>query len=235
MQAVILAGGLGTRLGKLTANMPKAMVPIKGKPFLFHLLRLLQCQGIGDIVLCVGYLGYRIRDYFGYGQSLGIDIKYSEEGERLLGTGGALKHAQSLLGRYFWLINGDTYLPVDYGKAEADFVNRGLKALMIVYNNEMDTGVRNNVALDENQMVVGYDKRHHHPDMKYVEAGALALRREVLDLIGEGQKVSLEEALYPVLIKERQVAGFVSGQRFYDIGTPEQREAFEEYVEGKAA
>jgi len=233
MQAVILAGGLGTRLGELTTKTPKSMVPVEGRPFLFYLLRLLRAQGIKDIVLCIGHLGCQVQDYFRSGQSLGIDIKYSEEGEQLLGTGGALKHAQPLLGQHFWVINGDTYLPLDYREVEKEYFRRGRKALMVVYDNERNTGVRNNVALDGDLMVTRYDKRHTDTRMNYVEAGVVALERGVLDLIGEEQRVSLEGAVYPALIKEKQLAGFVTRQRFYDIGTPEQRQAFAAFIREK--
>jgi len=166
MQAVILAGGLGTRLGELTAKTPKVMVPVAGRPFLFYLLCLLRAQGIKDFVLCIGHLGRQVQDYFRSGQSLGIDIKYSEEGEQLLGTGGALKHAQSLLGQHFWVINGDTYLPLDYGEVGKEYLRRGCKALMVVYDNERNTGVKNNVALDSGLMVARYEKRQTESRMK---------------------------------------------------------------------
>ena len=73
MQAVILAGGLGTRLRPLTEQIPKVMVPVNGKPFLLHLLELLRSHGISDIVLCIGYLGEQVRDFFGNGESVGIE------------------------------------------------------------------------------------------------------------------------------------------------------------------
>ena len=97
MQAVILAGGLGTRLRPLTEEIPKVMVSINGKPFLLYLLQLLKGQGVNDVVLCTGYLGQQVRNFFGNGKSLGVSLRYSEEKEKLLGTGGALKQTQSLL------------------------------------------------------------------------------------------------------------------------------------------
>ena len=80
----------------LTKHTPKAMSPINGKPFLLYLLELLESRGIDDIILCTGYLGEQVKDFFGTGEDLGIRIRYSEEGETLLGTGGALKKARSL-------------------------------------------------------------------------------------------------------------------------------------------
>jgi len=235
MQAVILAGGLGKRLKPLTEGIPKVMVSVNGKPFLLHLLQLLKSQGISDIVLCIGYLGQQVRDFFGNGEILGVNIRYSEEREKLLGTGGALKQAQSLLANYFLLINGDTYLPIDYADVEKAFLRRAKKALMVVYDNQEDTGTKNNVALDDNLMVKRYDKESLAPSLKYVEAGALVLRQEVLSLIKEGDSISLEEGFYATLIQQGELAAYVTKQRFYDIGLPEQRVIFEGFLKGRVA
>ena len=234
MKAVILAGGLGTRLGELTKDMPKAMIPFAGRPFLYYVLRLLESQGIKDIIICIGYLGEQIEGFFGDGRKLGVNIKYSQENERLLGTGGALKQAQNMLDSRFLVLNGDTYLPVDYHEIEEKHVRLGRKALMVVYNNEVDTSVKNNVALDRNQMVVRYEKESTSPDLKYVEAGAVILQREVLDFIREGIPVSIEDGIYRHLIEQGGLAAHITGQRFYDIGTPEQRQIFEKLVEKMA-
>lgn len=235
MQAVILAGGLGKRLKPLTEGIPKVMVSVNGKPFLLHLLQLLKSQGISDIVLCIGYLSQQVRDFFGNGEILGVNIRYSEEREKLLGTGGALKQAQSLLANYFLVINGDTYLPIDYADVEKAFLRRAKKALMVVYNNQEDTGTKNNVSLDNNLMVIRYDKESLAPSLKYVEAGALVLRQEVLSLIKEGDSISLEEGFYATLIQQGELAAYVTKQRFYDIGLPEQRVIFEGFLKGRVA
>ncbi len=234
MQAVILGGGLGTRLRPLTERIPKVMVPVNSKPFLLHLLELLRSQGVNDIVLCIGHLGEQVRDFFGNGESLGVRIRYSEEKERLLGTGGALKQTQSLLDDHFFVINGDTYLPINYNEVESAFAKCGKKALMVVYDNRKDTGVKNNVELDRDLMVIRHDKESSDPGLKYVEAGVLALKREALGLMKEGCSVSLERGLYPGLIQQRGLAAYVTDQRFYDIGTPEQQRIFEEFLKGMA-
>ena len=235
MQAIILAGGLRTRLGPLTKDTPKVMVPVNGKPFLLYLLQLLKRQGIRDIVLSIGYLGQQVRDFFGNGKSLGVSLRYSEEKEKLLGTGGALKQAQDLLDDYFLVINGDTYLPVDYRNVERTFLKHNKKAIMVVYDNQEDTGVKNNVALDNDLMVIEYDKGSSSPSLKYVEAGVLVLRRETLNLIKEKVPISLEKGLYPALIQQREMADYISQQRLYDIGTPEQQRVFEEFLKRRSA
>jgi NDP-sugar pyrophosphorylase family protein len=235
MQAVILAGGLGTRLGPLTKETPKVMVSINGQPFLLHLLQLLKSQKIKDIILSIGYLGQQVRDFFGNGKSLGVSLRYSEEKEKLLGTGGALKQAQSLLDDYFLVLNGDTYLPVDYRDVERTFLKHNKKAIMVVYNNQEDTGVKNNVALDDDLMVIEFNKGSSSPVLKYVEAGVLSLRRETLNLIKETGSVSLEKGLYPALIEQREIAAYVTRKRFYDIGTPKQQKIFGESLQGSSA
>ena len=233
MQAVILAGGLGTRLKPLTRQVPKVMVLINGVPFLLHLLRLLKHHGVNEIVLCTGYLSEQVRDIFHDGKNFGLKIRYSEEKEGLLGTGGALKQAQSLLDDHFFVINGDTYLPIDYAEVESAFLKSDKTALMVVYDNREDTGVKNNVALDSDLMVIRHDKESHDSDLKYVEAGVLVLRRAALDRMKEGERISSEKGLYPGLIQQRQLAAYITGQRFYDIGTPEQKMVFEKFLKGK--
>lgn len=234
MQAVILAGGLGTRLRPLTEQTAKVMTLVNGRPFLLHLLELLKGEDVKDIVLCIGYLGKQIRDFFGDGKSLGIRIRYSEETEQLLGTGGALKQAQNLLDDHFFVINGDTYLPVNYSKVEEAFLSCGKKGLMVIYDNREATGVKNNVEVDSDLMVMRYDKESLHTNLTFVETGVLALSRETLDLIEEGCSVSLEKGLYPFLIQQREFAAYVTEQRFYDIGTPEQHKILEAFLKRRA-
>ncbi len=231
MQAVILAGGLGTRLGELTRDTPKVMLPFNGKPFLYYIISLLEKQGIKDIVLCIGYLGEQVKDFFGDGKKLGVNIKYSVESRQLLGTGGALRQARPLLDEYFLVLNGDTYLPVDYPEVEKEYRRLGRKAMMVVYNNEANTGVKNNVALGGDQVVVSYDKKGTSPDLKYAEAGAVILQKEALDFIPEGEKISFEDGIYQRLITRGEMAACITSQRFYDIGTPEQRQVFEKLVQ----
>ena len=226
-----MAGGLGTRLGALTRDVPKVMLSFKGRPFLYHVIRLLEEQGIKDIVMCTGYLGEQIKDFLGNGSRLSLNIKYSEESETLLGTGGALKQAQDMLEGYFLVLNGDTFLPIDYREVEKEYLRLGRKALMVVYNNEVNTGVKNNIALDSDQMVVRYDKKSDAPDLRHVEAGAMVLQKEVLDSVPEGILISLEDGIYRRLIEQKELAAHITGQRFYDIGTPEQQLVFKDFLE----
>ncbi|MBT3362713.1 MAG: NTP transferase domain-containing protein [Chloroflexi bacterium] len=229
LQTVILAGGLGTRLRPLTENIPKVMSPFNDKPFLLYIIDLLKRQKISDIVLCVGYLSEMIKNHFGDGKSLDLSIRYSEEKDRLLGTGGAIKNAQNLLDDHFLILNGDTYLPIDYTEVNNIFLKYGKKAVIVVYNNTDTTGVSNNVMVDQQLKVVAYDKENPQ-NLKYVDAGAIILKKEVLDYVPANQPTSLEN-IYQMLIKEGELMAYVTEQRFYDVGTPRQQEDFSKYME----
>ncbi|MFC2067344.1 NDP-sugar synthase [Chloroflexota bacterium] len=117
MQTVILAGGLATRLGDLTKDNPKSMLKILGKPFMEYQLESLRAGGIEDIVICLGHLREQIESYFGDGREHGVNIRYSYE-DNLLGTAGALKKAEPLLGDIFFTMYGDSYLFLDFAADE---------------------------------------------------------------------------------------------------------------------
>jgi mannose-1-phosphate guanylyltransferase len=229
MQAVILAGGLGTRLWPLTQTLPKPMVHVAGVPYLEHQLRLLRRQAISDVVLLTGYLGDQIESYFGDGSRLDMLIRYSREHEPL-GTGGALRDARPMLADTFLLIYGDSYLPIDYRSAYKRLLASRAEGLVVVYDNRQeDTSVKNNIALDDAQYVTVYEK-DSSLQLPYVEAGVLALHKSCLDLIPPAGVVSLEKEIFPLLIKKRQLAAYITRQRFYDIGTPERLKLIEDLL-----
>jgi len=230
MQAVILAGGLGTRLGSITSQIPKGMMLVNGKPFLFHLIKYLVSNKVDDIILCTGHLGEQVSDYFGDGREFGISIRYSRETEKLMGTAGALKMAQPLLRDHFFVVNGDTYLPVDFGNIERHFVENGQKNVMVVYNNDDNTGVVSNVGLNNDMSLRKYAKGVIDADLNYVDAGVLVLKRDVLDIISTGKLCSIEEAIYKPVIGRKEIVAYITDERFYDIGTPEQLTAFTDYL-----
>lgn len=230
MQAVILAGGLGTRLGSVTEKIPKPMVAVAGAPYLEHQLRLLRRQEIRSVLVLTGYLGQIVEDYFGDGHRLGLSIRYSRE-TTPLGTGGALRLAASMLEEQFLVIYGDSYLSIDYRDVARSLELAPAAGLVVVYDNRLaDTSVRNNIAVDPDGFVIQYDKEAvGDAALAFVEAGLLAFRRSVVDLISEGI-VSLEKEIFPKLIAARQLRAYQTTQRFYDIGTPERRRVIEEYL-----
>jgi len=235
-QALILAGGEGTRLKPITEKIPKSMVEINNKPFLEYQLELLAKNGISDVILCVGYLWEQIKDYFGdtflSKTGLKIALKYSVE-PRLLGTGGAIKNAEKFIGNFFFMIYGDTFLPINYQALGQLIIKKNTIGVTSVYKN-LDKIVNNNIKVDESGYVIKYNKHQPSPDMIGVEAGASVFTKQLLEYlpteIPEDQTISLEIDIYPKLIIQRQLFGYLTDIRFYDIGTFERIEIISEVL-----
>ena len=189
VQAVILAGGLGTRLGLLTRDTPKPLIPVRGRPYLEYQLRWLRRLGLRQVLLLTGYLGEQVEQRFGDGSGLGMQLEYSQE-PRPLGTGGALKLARDRLESAFLVIYGDSFLPIDLCKTAERLADSGAKGLLVAYDNRIqDTSVPSNVALDgEGRFVARYAKEQGDPDLTHVEAGVLAFRRSVLSLFPSAEE-----------------------------------------------
>ena len=224
MQTVILAGGLATRLSLVTSKVPKSMVHVHGKPFLQYQIELLRRNKIDDIVLCIGHLGDQIEDYFGDGRRFGVRIRYSTDGERLLGTAGAIRNASHLLNDEFFVLYGDSYLLLDYLAIGAHFLQWGKPGLMVVYKNH-DRLEPSNVVVREG-LVQAYDKNRKTTDMVYIDDGLLALKRTTLDMIPDGEFSSLEDVLTE-LVRRKELAAYETLQRFYTIGTVEELKDFQ--------
>jgi len=212
----VLAGGLATRMRPVTERIPKALIEVAGRPFVEHQLRLLQREGVRKVVLCVGYLGEMIEAVIGDGSRFGISVSYSFDGERLLGTGGALRRALPLLGQHFFVLYGDSYLDIAYAPVQASYRDSRLAALMTVFRNEGRWDTSN--VLFDGKRVVRYDKRHPTPDMKFIDYGLGVLSSDLFDVAKE-EVFDLSD-LYAGLAGESRLAGFEETQRFYEIGTP---------------
>src|SRR5262245_6655211 len=136
LPVAILAGGLATRMHPLTQRIPKSLIEIAGAPFIEHQLRLLQREGVTRVVVCLGHLGELIGDRIGDGRRVGVVVAYSFDGDRLLGTGGALRRALPLLGPNFFVLYGDCYLDIAFTSVLATFRCVGLPAMMTVFRND---------------------------------------------------------------------------------------------------
>lgn len=216
MQIVILAGGLGMRLRPLTLTVPKSMVPIHGRPFLEYQIEWVKQFGFDRVLLLTGYLSERIEEHFQDGRRWGVSMSYSQESSPV-GTAGALKLAQSRLDAQFLLLNGDTYLPIDYREMCRHAHQGNPLGLMAVYDNA-DTVAPNNVALSHDGTVARYAKGGGS-GLTHVAAGAYIMNGAVLDRIPAGVAYSLEEDLLPILVASKEVLSYPVHQRFYDIGT----------------
>ena len=220
MQAIILCGGRGERLRPITKNIPKPMVIINKKPFLEHQIMFLSNNGFKNFVFCVGYLWNSIFDYFGDGSRFGVNIAYSIE-KKLLGTGGALKIAAKFLEQDFFIVYGDSFLPINYQVIYEKAKKINKIGVIIVYNNKEDTNVRSNIVLNQEGLVRKYSKINLDENMRYVDAGVSIFKKKVLNFIPSGKKVSLENGIFKKLININELSSIKTNQRFYDIGTPE--------------
>lgn len=223
----ILAGGLGTRLHPLTTTLPKALIPICGEPFVAHQLRLLHSRGIEHVVLCVGYLGEQIHEFVGDGESFGLRVEYSWDGQIPLGTAGALLGALPKLGSAFFTIYGDSFLPCDYRMVENAFLSSEKQGLMTVFRNE---GRWDNSNVEfENGRICAYDKSQLTQQMHYIDYGLSVFQRSAFnDLIRLPADLS---SVHEDLLRSDQLEGFEVQERFYEIGSFDGMNSLSERIE----
>ena len=229
---VILAGGLATRLRPITEKIPKSLVPVAGRPFLAHQLELLHARGIRRVVLCIGYLGEMIQRDFGDGSAFGVRLDYSFDGPKLLGTGGALKRALPLLGNEFFVLYGDSYLPVEFRPIAEFFHRSGKLGCMTVYRNEgrYDTS---NVVFHDGEIAV-YDKKVRPPEMRHIDYGLSLFKAPVFESYSAAQPFDLAEVMGK-LVREKQLAGYEIHERFYEMGSPAGLAELESLLKSKSA
>jgi len=225
MQCVILAGGLGTRMRPLTETCPKTLLSAGGRPFAWHQLHWLAAQGISEVIYSIGHHGDMIRRYWAHEPSPVPSIRYVDEGERLLGTAGALRLAreQGVLDESFFVIYGDSFLPVEFAPVWRAFQASGRPALMTVLRNE-GRWDRSNAIYQPGQVVL-YDKAAA-PGMQYIDYGLSCFRRELFDNLTQYDLAQL----FHDLSRQGRLAGFQVDERFYEIGSPAGLRDFERYL-----
>jgi NDP-sugar pyrophosphorylase family protein len=223
VKAVVLAGGLGTRLREKVRNLPKPMAEVLGKPFLEWQLELLKSWGIKEVVLSVGYLSDKIKSYFKNGEQLGISIRYAEE-EEPLGDGGGLKNACRFLGgdESFLAVNGDTYLdlsPEEFSRFVSLYREAG--ALVTLALARREKAQKSGLVELRGSQIVRYEERE---GVGLVNAGYMLFSREALDYMPQSNRFSLGRDLLPVLVQTGRAHGFVTNSFFLDLGTPQDYE-----------
>ncbi len=214
------------------------MVEINNKPFLDYQLELLAGNEITEVVLLLGHLWEKVQDHFGsnfkspFGK--GIKLVYSIE-PRYLGTAGAIKNAEKFISDHFFVLYGDTYLPIDYQLMATEMLEKGATGIISVYDNHKKI-VNNNVTISKDGYVIKYNKLSESSDMNGVEAGVSAFNKRILNMIPkllvqkQNQKISLEQDIYPKLINQNQLLGYMTDIRFFDIGTPERLKIISEVL-----
>jgi N-acetyl-alpha-D-muramate 1-phosphate uridylyltransferase len=227
LPVAILAGGLATRLGLLTQALPKALLPVAGRPFIHWQLAMLAQQGVTRVVLCAGHLGEQIQAAVGDGSGFGVTVRYSFDGDALLGTGGALQRALPMLGTAFFVLYGDSYLPCSFPAVQAAYEASAAPGLMTVFCNE-GRWEKSNVLFRDGR-VVGYDKRSPGPQMRHVDYGLSILSRQALH--GRPADTAFDLAdVYNELAARGELAALAVDERFYEIGSIGGIEATEEYL-----
>jgi mannose-1-phosphate guanylyltransferase len=234
MQALILAGGEGTRLRPLTSTIPKPVVPLVGRPFISYMLQWLHRHGVDDVILGCGFMADAVRDVLGDGSGLGIRLRYLEE-PKPLGTGGALKFAEELLKERFFMLNGDVLTDMDLTAQLEQHERTGARATLALYPVE-DPSAYGLVRCHPDGAVREFIEKPglDELDTNLISAGAYILEREVLDrLPPAGTNVSIERELFPTLVGEG-LYGYEASGYWMDIGTPDRYlQATYDILEGK--
>jgi NDP-sugar pyrophosphorylase family protein len=208
---------LATRLRPITEKIPKLLVDVAGEPFFSHQIELLKKNGLTKIVLCVGYLGEQIVAQYGDGAKWGVQIDYSFDGEKLLGTGGALIRALPQLGAAFYVLYGDSYLPIDYQAVGRAFLDSGQPGLMTVFENH-EAYDASNVWFEDGRIRL-YSKKEKLPQMRHIDYGLGVFRTDAFAACPRDAVVDLA-AVQSALSREGRLAGYELKERFYEIGSP---------------
>lgn len=230
-QAVILAGGLGTRLRPLTLTTPKPMIPIAGKPFLEHIITLLVKNGIEEIIILTGYKGERIEQYFQNGKKWNVRILYSNSGVDA-GTGLRLKKSYPLLHERFLLLYGDNYWPLNLSRLYSFYQSSRGEALVTVYSN-IDNYTKSNMYVHTDGLVKAYIKGGKTTwNYNGVDIGFFILNKKHVEYLPE-EDSSFEEILLTQLINEKKLAGFHTHHRYYGLSNLERIGEIEKYFTPK--
>ena len=217
-QAVILAGGRGSRLGPFTETRPKPMVEVHGRPFLEYLVEMLREQGFSEVLLLLGYLSHVVQDHFGDGGRFGVRITYSVTAPEDLTTRRLLV-AREQLDSVFLLMYCDNYWPMQFDRLWEQYVSSGAPALTTVYSNK-DRYSRDSVKVGADGFMEIFDRSRTTPGLQGVEISYAILRRDLLDRLTDPDLL-IEEALYPQLTREKKLAAHVTDHRYYSVGSPE--------------
>jgi len=221
MNTFILAGGLGTRIQPLFPDQPKGMIRFREKPFLEHQMRLLARHGFRQFVFCIGYKADQIIEYFGDGSRFGWTIEYSVE-TTPRGTGGALRHAEKFFSATALVLNGDTYVDLDYRALVEKHATRRDAIGTIVVVTMADRARYGQAILDEDNRIKAFrEKSAEFSGTCLVSAGVYVFEPGILEQIPSDQTTSLERDIFPaVLAAGKPLYGSPTPASFIDIGTP---------------
>ena len=231
LPVAILAGGLGTRLGAISATVPKILVDVAGRPFAEHQLDWLEAQGVGHVVYCLGHLGEQVVAALGDGSRWGMRFDFVMDGPVLLGTGGALRRAMVGRADRFFVLYGDSLLTCDLAAIEQAYNASGRRCLMTVLANG-DQWDASNVVF-ANGAIVTYDKQRRVPEMKHIDYGLGIVSTSRLLSYSADQPLDLAR-VYQDELKAGELTGYEVHTRFYEIGSPQGLEETRAFVDAYA-
>lgn len=215
MQAVIMAGGYGTRLKPLTDNIPKPMVPIINKPLIRYIIEHLKSHGINNIILTLGYLPKCIIEYLGDGRELGVNLRYMIEREPL-GTAGGVKNVEKYIEDKFLVISGDAFTNIDISSM-LDFHEKNKKSITIAVKEVDDPRSFGVVKVDRNNTITSFIEKPLVIEDKLVNTGIYILEKNVLDRVPKNQKYDFGRDLFPTMLGE--MSAYKMDNYWSDIGT----------------
>lgn len=227
-KAVLLIGGRGTRLKPLTDKTPKALLKVQGKTIVEHLFDLLKKYGIRDVILCVGYLKEQVKEYFGDGSSVGMNITYIEENEPL-GTAGPLKSAKKYLTDSFIVSNGDELKNINIPRMFR--LHKRKNALGTIALTTVDEPSHYGVARLDGSRIIEFIEKPQNPPSNLINAGFYILEPEVIDMIPNGFSM-LEKEVFPKLAHLGRLRGFPFAGQWFDIGNIERYKIAEKKWKG---
>lgn len=229
MKAVVLAGGFGTRLQPVVKDLPKPMAPVGTGYFLDYLLECLVSSGIKEYIFCVYYLADKIMDYLGDGGKLGISVSYSME-SRPMGTAGAVGLLRGSLKETFCVVNADTYIEVDL--KECLKWHRGKKAMATLCAVKVkDSGRFGTLGFDSYWRIMDFREKVVDGKDRWINGGIYIIEPEIFQYIPENAVVSMERDVFPLLLKsDEKIYGYPRETHFFDIGVPEDYDAFKKFI-----
>lgn len=213
-QALILAGGLGKRLGEKSKNCPKPMQLINQEPFLNNIIWNLKRHDITDIILSIGYLPERFKEYYGTGQNFEVKIRFVQE-DKPAGTAGAIKLCESFLDDYFLLMNGDTLFDINFHDLAITFNNGKIGHLALNFVD--DTSRYGEVKLSGKEIIEFREKSQNNSG--YINSGVAIFHKRLINFISD-QDSSLEKDVYPKMIDKKLLSAKKYKSFFLDIGIP---------------
>lgn len=227
--AIILSGGKATRLSPLSDNLPKSLIEIKGKPFLYWQIELLKSKGIKNIILSLGHMKEKIEKYVIENNCFDINIKLVDDGKSSKGTGGAVKKASGIANDVFFVINGDSYTDIDFELLRNKYYESKFPAMMTIFKNT-NAYDKSNISI-RGDKVVYYKKENKDNNILYIDYGVSIFSKDIFKNYKK-DRFDLEE-VYQDLIEKNALTYFEVYDRFYEIGSFDGIKDFENYLNQK--